>query len=74
MLGEGDDQYLVKLEDPVLRKAFSSSSSTATGGAFRLKPDLPPQYQNIFNLDHPAAESGSNESVSNYFLLLNEDY
>ena len=54
------------MEDPILRKAFSSSSSTATGGAFRLKPDIPPQYHNVFNLDHPAVDGGSNDNVSIY--------
>ena len=55
----------MKLEDPVLRKAFSSSSSTATGGAFRLKPEVPAQYHNIFNvLDHSSLDSGVNDNVS----------
>ena len=58
------------MEDPILRKAFSSSSSTATGGAFRLKPDIPPQYHNVFNLDHPAVDGGSNDNVSEPILLI----
>lgn len=62
-LEEGDDPYLVKMEDPILRKAFSSSSSTASGGAFRLKQDIPPQYHNVFNLDHPVVEGGGNDNV-----------
>jgi hypothetical protein len=60
----------VKLDDPVLRKAFSSASSTATGGAFRLKPEVPAQYQNIFNLDHTSVD-GSNDSVSKSLSLKN---
>ena len=67
-LEEGEDQYIVKMEDAVLRKAFSSSSSTATGGAFRLKSEVPPQYQNIFNLDSSVVDGGSSvESVSNVY-------
>ena len=65
---EGEDEYIVKLDDPVLRKAFSSSSSTATGGAFRLKPEVPAQYQNIFNLGHQSVD-GSSDSVSITMLL-----
>ena len=54
------------MDDPILRKAFSSASSTATGGAFRLKPEVPPQYQNIFNLDHTSVD-GSQDNVSKTF-------
>ena len=63
-LAEGEDQFVVKLDDPILRKAFCSSSSTSTGGAFRLKMEVPPQYQNIFNLDNSVVDGGSTENVS----------
>ena len=55
---------MVKLDDPILRKVFCSSSSTATGGAFRLKMDVPPQYQNIFSLENTGVDRGSTENVS----------
>ena len=57
-----DDQYIVKLDDSTLRKAFSNCTSTSTGGAFRLKPDIPPQYLNIFNIDNQL-EGGDNTSA-----------